>query len=806
MSLTASWLVLAVAAVRLLFRKTPKWILCLLWGLVALRLVCPVSLESTLSLVPSAEPLPPEIIDTAWPEIHSGIPAVDAAVNPVLEASLTPEGLTSANPTQIWSFLFSRVWVLGMGVMLLYTLVSYLLLKRRVCTAVPLEKGVKQSEFVDSPFVLGIYRPVIYLPFGLAEGDLAYVLAHERAHIRRHDHWWKPMGFLLLSVYWFNPVMWVAYILLCRDIEAACDEKVIRDLEPDGRRAYSTALLNCSVHRRRIAACPLAFGEAGVKARIQNVMNYKKPAFWMILTALLLSAGVAVCFLTDPKQPDSLYDRTSTLALADVESARAMLWEDGQEASFLLTEDQTQALAAILNNLEKSEFENRSTGAREKTVALSLAEGELLLTYDGTGVGLQAGEDTAWTGNAELTAFFGSVTLPDWGITVPAVEVTPEKAIMRFSRDAMSLEGRLYFDGEYRLQTWTEGGWQEVPVRDTASGFREADCEIPPNSTFGQTIYWQDRYSELSAGDYRIVKYLRLRRDSGFEEYCPYFGEFTVETPDPAAAPETPFSVVLRYENRATRLTREADYGPVLSLLTDIQANAGALPRTGTEDPLPDSIQLWEGEEKRSFALSPDGSRLWTEDRAYSLANYPQLEDCLANMTDGVWQKPTGGTPFAAKEEPWRWTRGISGGQVEQAEIYLQETIREGDSTVYGSSGGIFRTEAFSQMLEILNAIPREAFSQGQLSLGPSDTYTTLRIKLSGRGVSVSILDRVNSLAVVFRYDGVGVEMALCDDLEKVEKDQILGDTVTCWRVSDQALTEYLQSLMQDPPIVTYGA
>jgi len=194
--------------------------------------------------------------------------------------------------------------------------VSYLLLKRKVATAIPLEKGIKQSEYVDSPFVLGIIRPIIYLPFDMAEEDMAYVIAHEKAHIHRRDHWWKPFGFLLLSIYWFNPVLWVAYILLCRDIEAACDEKVIKDMEKDERRAYSTALLNCSIHRRRIAACPLAFGETGVKARVKSVMNYKKPAFWVILITLVVSIIVAVCFLTNPKNEEedtSGYDLIETV-------------------------------------------------------------------------------------------------------------------------------------------------------------------------------------------------------------------------------------------------------------------------------------------------------------------------------------------------------------------------------------------------------------------------------------------------------------------------------------------------------------
>lgn len=275
LSLTAGIAVFAVILVRLIFRKAPKWLFCLLWGLVALRLIVPVTIESPFSLLPGAEPLPQEIIYPAQPSIQNGIPAADNAVNSVLSHSAAPAPRASANPTQIWSFVLSWVWLAGAAVMLGYALVSSALLKRRLRTATLYQKGIRQSELVDSPFVFGIIRPVIYLPYNQDGGDIRHVIAHERAHIRRKDHWWKPLGFLLLSVYWFNPVLWLAYVLLCRDIESACDEKVVREMDADALRAYSAALLRCSVHRRRIAACPLAFGEVGVRARIKHIMNYK---------------------------------------------------------------------------------------------------------------------------------------------------------------------------------------------------------------------------------------------------------------------------------------------------------------------------------------------------------------------------------------------------------------------------------------------------------------------------------------------------------------------------------------------------
>ena len=303
-SLAAGILILAVVLVRLVFKKAPRWLLCALWALAAVRLVCPVSIESVLSLIPSAEPVQPEIIVSAQPAITSGIPAVDAIVNPPLAAAFTPSPAQSANPLQIWTFLAACVWLAGIAALLLYAAVSALRLRLRVRTAVRLEQSVYQSEFVPSPFILGVLRPRIYLPFGLEAGAQAMVLAHERAHLRRGDQLWKPLGYLILTAYWFNPVCWLAYILFCRDIEAACDEKVVRELGEGCKAAYSRALLACSVPRKLITACPLAFGETGVKSRIKSVLNYKKPAFWLVLAAVIASVAVAVCFLTDPKRED----------------------------------------------------------------------------------------------------------------------------------------------------------------------------------------------------------------------------------------------------------------------------------------------------------------------------------------------------------------------------------------------------------------------------------------------------------------------------------------------------------------------
>ena len=302
MSISASWLVLAVLILRFVLKKAPKWINVLLWGIVAIRLICPFSFESTLSLIPSAETIPLNIGMDSTPTINSGISAINNAVNPIISQSNTPMAGASINPLQITIGIYEYIWIFGMIALALYTAISYWRLHRKVDTAVRYKDNIFQSENVSSPFVFGIIKPRIYLPFKMNGQDLEHVVAHEHAHIRRKDHWWKPFGFLLLTIHWFNPLMWMAYVLLCRDIELACDEKVIKELGNEQRGDYTQALVACSVNRRMIAACPLTFGEVGVKERVKSVMNYKKPALWVIIIAVIVCVGVAVCFLTNPKQ------------------------------------------------------------------------------------------------------------------------------------------------------------------------------------------------------------------------------------------------------------------------------------------------------------------------------------------------------------------------------------------------------------------------------------------------------------------------------------------------------------------------
>ena len=352
LSISASWLVLAVLVLRLISKRSPKWMNVLLWGIVALRLVLPFSVESALSLIPSAETVSPAVVqfDPA-PTITSGVSVIDNAVNPSLSEHFAAVPTASVNPLYVWAYLAGWVWLIGLGVMLLYALVSYLRLRRRVSVSLCVRENIYLCDAISSPFILGVVKPRIYLPSGLDEVQRQNVLSHERAHLARRDHWWKPLGFALLAVYWFNPVLWLAYALLCRDIELACDERVIRTMDESAVKTYSTVLLACSMPRKAAITCPLAFGEVGVKERVKNALHYKKPAFWVVAASVAVCVVVAVCFLTNPPTDTDAAGlvgfHREQVTYADVTD------ESGaQPSNVQLTAEETDAVYALLDAMQ----------------------------------------------------------------------------------------------------------------------------------------------------------------------------------------------------------------------------------------------------------------------------------------------------------------------------------------------------------------------------------------------------------------------------------------------------------------------
>lgn len=379
LSISASWLILAVLVLRVVLKKAPKWVMPLLWGVVALRLVCLFSIESALSLIPSAETIPREIVtETREPVLYEQA-TLDIVTNPTLpSAAEVPVGV-SRQQAQVDFNIYSVLWLAGMAALLVHALVSAGKLKRKLATAILLRDNIYESEFVDSPFVFGVVKPNIYLPMHMDEGTAAYVIAHEHAHLARRDHWWKVLGYLVLALHWFNPLVWVAYILFCRDIELACDEKVVKGLDGAARADYSQALLSCAAPKRAVAACPLAFGEGNIKMRVKSALHYKKPAFWVAAAAVLAVVIVAVCFLTNPRSERGSLVWAQKLNAADVASIELYVPAEGEARQYkkLDTEEMAQAVELI----------NSSRGTyieKPETVYAGLPVWFLLTMDDGT--------------------------------------------------------------------------------------------------------------------------------------------------------------------------------------------------------------------------------------------------------------------------------------------------------------------------------------------------------------------------------------------------------------------------------------
>lgn len=337
MSITAGWLIMAVLCVRLLFLKVSKRVNCLLWGIVAIRLICPFSIESPFSIVPSAEPIKSSTVvegkvQNYIPSIDSRLTIVENTINPMLTETFAYHESGSVAPLQIVTYVVGLVWGGGMVLLIIGAIGSAGKLHRLVREAVPVRDNIYICDAVKSPFILGIIRPRVYLPSDLSGAQMPYILAHESAHLQRKDHWWKALGYLLLCIYWFHPLCWLSYSLFCKDIELACDEKAAKDMTFQEKKEYSKVLLSCARPRSLIMVCPLAFGEVGVRERVKSVLRYKKPALWVLAAAAVVLVILAVCFLTNPTKE---YQIRNTIPAGSTES---VYYSDEAKDSSLFSE------------------------------------------------------------------------------------------------------------------------------------------------------------------------------------------------------------------------------------------------------------------------------------------------------------------------------------------------------------------------------------------------------------------------------------------------------------------------------------
>lgn len=579
-SLSASVLVAAVLLLRLLLKKAPKWVMPLLWAIVALRLLLPVSIESVLSLLPSAQPIPADIAYAAAPAVSTGIPAVNHAVNPVIQQNFAPSPGASVNPLQIWLGLGGWIWALGAAAMTAWSLFSCEKLLLRVRGAQTLEPGVLVSGHVDTPFVLGLFRPRIYLPQGLGEEDIFYILAHEKAHIRRRDHWWKPLGFFLLSIHWFNPLMWLSYILLCRDIELACDEKVIRVLGREGRADYSQALLRCTVRQRAVSACPLAFGEVGVKERIKSVLSYRRPLTWVVDLAVMACIVVAICFLTDPPLKLAFMEQT-----IPVTSAQVLRNEWSRPETAQLEDYPMELLTQCLKGIRKI-HPGQPLDAPLLRLNITLENGETIrldsmmeefyvhdkhydtvLTYQGRHYRVED-PDFLYALHSLLSGIpsWDRQLENDWGVSLSVESASATGASVLFQFSGPVPEENLMGGNDYLIQQETDGRWVDVPAL-SAPNFVKENYNVA--NIRRHSIDWEWLYGVLPEGHYRIGKQVTWQEDPDTLGYRMAYGEFTLGLTEGlhwgisvSAGEITPEHLVLRYH-----LDEDAawqDYYPVV--------------------------------------------------------------------------------------------------------------------------------------------------------------------------------------------------------------------------------------------------
>lgn len=377
MSISASYLVFAVLIVRFFLRKAPKTMRCFLWFLVGIRLLFPFSIESVFSLIPDTKTVEASLYEMQQEPDLKTETVYSPATSSIQKTEISFADDISVNRPKSWISVCARLWIVGIGLMMGYMAISWLRLASRVKTAIPNDVAldeacfirIYQSDRIEMPFLFGIVKPRIYIPYSISDKDLPYVILHEKTHRRSGDYLIKPIGFILLSVYWFNPCMWIAYILLCRDIELVCDERVVQQIGIQCKKEYSQALLSCAVNRRMIAACPVAFGEVGVKERVKNILDYKKPAFWILAAAILACIIVPVCFMTQKKEKDfdlvedkSTQNSGTTFAEMDVYKLTAQqeqLLKNADELSqktsqnSVLTDDELKEALAQIEELEK---------------------------------------------------------------------------------------------------------------------------------------------------------------------------------------------------------------------------------------------------------------------------------------------------------------------------------------------------------------------------------------------------------------------------------------------------------------------
>ena len=855
LSLGATYVAAAVIALRFLLKRTPKWIVCAMWGLVAIRLLCPFTLESAVSLAPSPDFRSVPLISANLPETPRQTPRPAAAQptqagavqapteSPAQVPASAPAEIPEESqiPTQSRIALFARGWLLGAAGMLGYLIFSTLRLCRQVGVSIPMAENVRCSESVDTPFVLGLFRPTIYLPASVSPEDIPYVLAHERTHIRRRDHWWKPLGFVLLSVYWFNPVLWLAYVLLCRDIEAACDERVIRDMAAEGRRAYSTALLHCSMSRDAIAACPLAFGETGVKERIRAVASYKKPAFWTILAGIVLGTVIGVCFLTSPEtagiKPKDITPQGMTLqcrraSRLEITDCR-LEYRDGA---------QWKTVARLGSPMEPDisfTAEDRGWQADWSVNYGMLLPGTYRLSL--TCTDLDTGESLDYP--VEFNQKSSGVYL--WRNTDDLAVDTP-----REDTDILRVPGRGTFWLTVDEKNGERGLWNDLTgeslflgdVRSVAFADQNGDgvCEV-----YGVANFWGEGDANIrDVWCYDLAtkqKYALQGNDADFntllvrdnrlylmQQWYPENVQYGVsqcyrlaltdnglETQKLDRAGQAMTTQLVEMGTCARRMItmnsqQMAEMGKLLqNLKGHVQPASPEALTQALENPMSvNAVKLSYTLGYRVLNFSRDYSLIWEDgsESAYVIADPEPLRTFLTQLTDGVRNRETSGTPFAGDEDAWKWMSGVTVDAISsaRAEVCLEYT-RTDFSAHSSSTSGTLNRQTLARLLAILNEIPQDALSAGKPIR--DDSFRNAVESNDEEGCGISLLDGVNGLAVGIHWTKDETFILLTSETEQYSARRLEAATMENawqWRIQDEKLDAFLEGFWKEPPVIFY--
>lgn len=537
-SISASWMVMAVLILRLMFRKAPKWLGPVLWGMVGLRLILPFSIDSPWNLIPSAQTIN-VTTDAEQPHIASGIQAVDKSVNAYIETHYYESAGTTADHFANLTTVLGCIWIFGMVLLMLYTIISYERIRRKTKTAVKVVNNVYFCENVISPFVLGSLRPRIYLPFDISEQDKKFIIEHEQMHIRHHDHWMKPVGYALLILHWFNPLMWVAYILFCKDIELACDESVIRKIGKQARADYAQTLLNYSIPHRAIVACPIAFGEISVKERVAQVLNYKKPAFWIIGTATVVCVAMAMCFLSNPgsgtAKERKAWEERKLATERDRKKLEEMAVKSAQDAMKAL--DEMQALADEKEELQqtKEKVEKEISELHDQIVLLEKTDND-----EEAIARVTEKKEELKMKLVQIEERINEITAEEerrdkeenFGVLMKVKNLTPSGGTLEFRHKEIwkHPNGTLTFGDDFVIEKADGDEWKELPVVvDGDYGFNDVAYNLEKWAYTEAEINWEWLYGKLSKGKYRLSKTVTDTKDSGgCDEYTVY-AQFIIE-------------------------------------------------------------------------------------------------------------------------------------------------------------------------------------------------------------------------------------------------------------------------------------